>query len=390
MESDVNIKEGYKKTAMGVIPEDWEVKKLISQVFVDKENINSSFNEKHIKYVSLSDIDNGKIYPNIIEYENAPSRAKRIAEKGSVLLATVRPNLKNFAMVDENNIIASTGFAVLSKKKMNMLYLYNFLYSDIAAKQYYSLTVGSNYPALNSDDVKNLILLIPPLPEQKTIANCLTTWDSGIEKLSALIKAKKELKKGLMQQLLSGEKRLDGFEGEWKEVKLGELCSMSTGKLNANAMVDKGLYRFYTCAKEHFYINHYAFDTEALLISGNGANVGYIHYYKGKFNAYQRTYVLDKFNQSILYIKYYLDEKLEHRILKEKNEGNTPYIVLSTLQQMKIILPSLSEQTAIAEVLTTADKEITLLKKKLERFKEQKRGLMQVLLTGERRLIENC
>lgn len=73
-------------------------------------------------------------------------------------------------------------------------------------------------------------------------------------------------------------------------------------------MQEKGRYRFYTCAKKYFWINEYAFDTEALLVSGNGAHVGYIHYFKGKFNAYQRTCVLDQFEENIFFIKYFLDE----------------------------------------------------------------------------------
>ena len=69
---------------------------------------------------------------------------------------------------------------------------------------------------------------------------------------------------------------------------------VTTGKLDANAMVSNGEYRFYTCAKEYYQIDKYSFDTDALLVSGNGANVGYVHHYKGKFNAYQRTHVMDK------------------------------------------------------------------------------------------------
>ena len=76
-----------------------------------------------------------------------------------------------------------------------------------------------------------------------------------------------------MQKLLTGKKRLPGFEGKWKEVKLGSLCKVTTGKLDANAMVENGIYRFYTCAKDYYLINEYKFDTEALLISGNGAIV---------------------------------------------------------------------------------------------------------------------
>ena len=78
---------------------------------------------------------------------------------------------------------------------------------------------------------------------------------------------------------------------DWEVVNLGRTCTqVTTGKLDANAMKESGEYRFYTCAKDYCQIDTYAFDTEALLVSGNGANVGYIHYYKGEFNAYKRTY----------------------------------------------------------------------------------------------------
>ena len=80
--------------------------------------------------------------------------------------------------------------------------------------------------------------------------------------------------------------RFKGDDGqnfpEWEDTTLGELCSITTGKLDANAMIGNGEYRFYTCAKEYYRIDNYAFDTDALLVSGNGANVGYIHHYKGK------------------------------------------------------------------------------------------------------------
>jgi len=201
-----------------------------------------------------------------------------------------------------------------------------------------------------------------------------------------LIKAKEELKKGLMQKLLSGEVRFDGFVEEWSSKKLGNICKITTGKLNANAMVENGEYTYFTCAKCTYKIDKFAFDTEALLISGNGANVGYIHYYKGKFNAYQRTYVLDAFTSDIIFTKYILDKYLAIQIGREKNDGNTPYITLPTLTTMKIKLPSLQEQQKIAEVLSNADKEIDLLKNELDEMKEQKKGLMQKLLTGEVRV----
>jgi type I restriction enzyme S subunit len=139
-----------------------------------------------------------------------------------------------------------------------------------------------------------------------------------------------------------------------------------------------------------YLIDDYAFDTEALLISGNGANVGYIHYYNGKFNAYQRTYVLHGFIQNIFLVKYFLDQFLSVRIEREKKAGNTPYIVLDTLSKMKLNIPTdISEQKAIADILSAADEEIDVLNKKLEAFKNQKQGLMQQLLTGKIRVKVN-
>ncbi|MGN8371681.1 restriction endonuclease subunit S [Helicobacter pylori] len=141
----------------------------------------------------------------------------------------------------------------------------------------------------------------------------------------------------------------------WQRVRLGDICEITTGSLDANEMVHYGKYRFYTCAKEYYFIDKYAFDTEAILISGNGAYVGYVHYYKGKFNAYQRTYVLDNFSEHIMFVKYFLTMFLQSHIQTNKNEGNTPYIVMATLKDFEILLPPLNEQIAIANILSDVD-----------------------------------
>lgn len=234
------------------------------------------------------------------------------------------------------------------------------------------------------DAAKKSVVCLPPIPEQNRIVSVLETWDKAIEKLAKKIEVKKNIKKGLMQRLLTGKLRLPGFSEAWQVVKLGEICRrIKTGKLDANAMVDGGKYRFYTCAKNYYRINNYAFDTEALLVSGNGANVGYIHYYKGKFNAYQRTYVLDNFISDIIFTKYILDEHLRKRIFEEKCDGNTPYIKMDTLTDMKFKIPkSKEEQIAIANFISTADKELELLERKLERLKDQKKYLLNNLITG--------
>ncbi|WP_459846845.1 restriction endonuclease subunit S [Campylobacter concisus] len=248
-------------------------------------------------------------------------------------------------------------------------------------------TKGVSQSNINPTSFKNIIKIpLPPLDEQEKIAEILSTWDEAINLTINLIESKKQFKKALMQNLLTAKIRFPQFKDEWKETKLGEICEIQTGKLNANAMIQGGRYKFFTCAKEVFEIDDYAFDTEAILVSGNGENVGYIHYFNGKFNAYQRTYVLDKFTENILFIKYFLEFALKRKIEIEKKDGNTPYIVLSTIFGFIVKLPNLKEQQKIAEVLTACDDEINLLNLKLENLKRQKQGLMQKLLSGKVRV----
>ncbi len=147
--------------------------------------------------------------------------------------------------------------------------------------------------------------------------------------------------------------------------KLGQLCNITTGKLNANAMTEGGKYPFFTCAKEVYQIDKFAFDTEALLVSGNGSQVGHIHYYKGKFNAYQRTYVLDSFSQNISFISHVLRAFLKQRILEEVNVSGVPYIKLETLSDFLIPVPPLPVQEEIVRILDTFSGVVTELEQKL-------------------------
>lgn len=193
-----------------------------------------------------------------------------------------------------------------------------------------------------------------------------------------------------MQKIKSGYKQTEigMIPADWEVKKLGDVCEkITTGKLNVNAMTKNGEYPFFTCAEDYYWIDKYAFDTEALLVSGNGANVGYVHYYKGKFNAYQRTYVLTDFKENVGFIKLFMDKNLKERIRVEVNAGNTPYIKMDTLAEMNVLIPSdKKEQAAIATALSDADVLIEKLETLIEKKKNIKQGAMQELLTGKRRL----
>ncbi|KAA6502048.1 restriction endonuclease subunit S [Helicobacter pylori] len=241
---------------------------------------------------------------------------------------------------------------------------------------------------LYNDNFRNTLIPLPPLNEQIAIANILSDVDHYLYSLDALILKKESVKKALSFELLSQRKRLKGFNQNWQRVRLGDICEITTGSLDANEMVHYGKYRFYTCAKEYYFIDKYAFDTEAILISGNGAYVGYVHYYKGKFNAYQRTYVLDNFSEHIIFVKYFLTMFLQSHIQTNKNEGNTPYIVMATLKDFEIFLPPLNEQIAIANILSALDSEIISLKNKKRQFENIKKALNHDLMSAKIRVLK--
>lgn len=380
------------------IPEGWSVKKLGELGSFSKgsgitKNDLVSEGIPCVRYAELYTKYNFVISNCISFVSEEVSKTAKPIKYGDILFAgsgeTKEEIGKCAAYISRISAYAGGDNIILRPFQDNSIFLSYFL-NTVGRRYLNRLGQGDSIVHIHAENLKKVYIPIPPLPEQEKIAGILGTWDEAIEKLSNLIEQKKLLKKGLMQKLLTGKTRLSTFTQPWKEVKLGEICNITTGKLDANAMVENGQYKFFTCAKETYLIDNYAFNTEALLISGNGANVGYIHYYKGKFNAYQRTYVLDKFTLNIFLVKYLLDQFLSNRIEKEKKAGNTPYIVLDTLAKMKLYLPSdISEQQAIADVLSTADDEINLLNQKLEALKEQKKGLMQQLLTGKIRVKVN-
>ena len=270
--------------------------------------------------------------------------------------------------------------AIYPNEKIDSYFLLTFLNHKVDDWKNFAASSRKD-PNITKSDVLAFPLKYPVKEEQTKIASFLSAVDEKISQLTQKHELLSQYKKGMMQKLFSQQIRFkadDGSEfGEWEETELGKHCQIKTGKLDANAMRPNGEFRFYTCAKEFYLIDEYAFDTEALLISGNGANVGYIHYYKGKFNAYQRTYVLDQWQQNIIFIQYFLEQFLKERIYGEKKEGNTPYIVLSTLSEMPLLLPCLEEQTKIANFLSSIDQKIEVVAQQIEQAKQWKKGLLQ-------------
>jgi type I restriction enzyme S subunit len=408
------------------IPSDWEVKHFEDVADIDKESLKGNTSKDYeFDYISLSDVDSDdfKIEATRQVFGNAPSRARRIVKKGDILMSTVRPNLQGFSLIrnDVKDLIASTGFAVITAKECSNEYLFQFLFSSGIERQFYQLLVGSNYPAINSSDVRKLKIPLPPLPEQTAIAQLLSTWDNAITKTQALIAQKEERKKWLMQNLLTGKMRLkindelkiDNGELNNRSLtdlilgELGKIVSGGTpsttdekfwdGKINwvtpteiTGLKGEKYLFKTKRKITEAGLKNSSAeiIPENSILITTR-ATIGELAINKVPVTTNQgfKSIIPDLSKINTEYLFYLLQTQKQQ--LKSFATGST-FFEISKADIINFplsIINSLSEQTAIAQVLQAADKEIQLLKTKCNKLKEQKKGLMQVLLTGKKRLI---
>ncbi len=204
-----------KKTELGEMPEEWRIKKITDCCHVNKKSISSSTNENYeISYIDIASIE----YPGQNPYrkqvllKNAPSRARRRVFDNNILVSTVRPYLRSFTFIEnaEENLICSTGFGVLEAKGENHpQFIYQCILSDMFLSQVAKRLVGSNYPAINNDDLKNIKIPLPSnFNEQKQIASILSKVDEQITDNKKELNHLKELKKGLMQDLLTGKVRV--------------------------------------------------------------------------------------------------------------------------------------------------------------------------------------
>ncbi len=226
---------------------------------------------------------------------------------------------------------------------MNIFYLfYQLEHKDIRK----FINDGSR-SKLNQADLLNIPVFITSLKEEEKIGNFFQLLDKRIIILSNKIETLKKYRKGLMQKVLK-------LFTLCKFISLDKTCKVTTGKLDANAQIDNGKYKFFTCSKEDLLIDTYAFDMEAILVSGNG-EVGLAKYYKGKFNAYQRTYVLYDFLLNPLFIKICIDSQINNVIRKETNKGAMPYIKLTTFSKVNIPMITKKESDKIGNLVSVID-----------------------------------
>ncbi len=252
-------------------------------------------------------------------------------------------------------------------------------------KRYGEVTgAGSTFAEVSGKQMAKMPILIPYIDEQQKIGIFFKKLDDTITLHQRTLDLLKETKKGFLQKMFPKneakvpEIRFPGFTEDWEERKLGDITKISTGKLDANAMVENGKYDFYTSGIKKYRIDVAAFEGPSITIAGNGATVGYMHLADNKFNAYQRTYVLQEFLVDRSFIFSEIGNKLPKKIKQEARTGNIPYIVMDMLTELKLSIPqNNSEQQKIGAFFKQLDDTITLHQRKLDLLKETKKGFLQ-------------
>ncbi|MGP9572370.1 restriction endonuclease subunit S [Halomonas sp. AOP5-CZ2-32] len=360
------------------------------------------YRETGVRIIRISDTTRDSIHNEhpVFWAENEAENFKEYRlNENDIVLSTVgsRPHLPQSMVGKAIRVPGDAAGSLLNQNLVKLIpkaskvtnrYLYEILKNRRFISYLSALVRGNaNQVSISLSDIFSFRIVLPPLPEQVKIAQILSTWDQAITVTQRLLENSQQRKKGLMQQLLTGKKRLPGFEGEWKATKLKSLCTIRTGKKDVNEGNPGGAYPFFTCASEPTRSDNYSYDCEAILIAGNGI-IGKTHYFKGKFEAYQRTYILSDFGNviEVSYLHQFILYWLMRDIDREKQHGAMPYIKLGLLQNFKVFVPTLDEQRAISKVLSIADGEISALQRRLGSLKHEKKALMQQLLTGKRRV----
>lgn len=289
---------------------------------------------------------------------------------------------------------ALAGIDLATNQQINSCIVKNCINNEFL---YYNLSFQSNkirllageqaVPIINKSTFEKIKLSIPPLAEQEKIAEILGTWDEAIEKLSNLIEQKRNLKKGLMQRLIYNRNDI-------KLCRVADLFELGRGRVISKEEIEKnkGEYPVYSSQTSNSgvlgCIDTYDFQGEYITWTTDGANAGEVFYRNGKFNCTNvcGTAKLKKDSKVNL---YYAMSFLNHVSKKYVSYVGNPKLMNGVFASISLELPSLEIQNKIADILSTADEEIDLLNKKLEALKEQKKGLMQQLLTGKIRVKVN-
>lgn len=402
------VPEGYKKSKVGIIPSDWEDYKLGKLLKLCERPIKME-DDKEYELVTVRRNYGGVDSRGLFFGKDILVKSQFLLKENDFLISKrqIAHGACGLVPKELENAIVSNEYNVFLPEDLIDIGFFNY-YARLPfmKKNFYLMSDGVHIEKLlfKPQSWLKLKISIPSYKKQQKIASILSTWDKAIELKEKLISEKKKQKTALMQELLTGKKRLDGFDEEWEEVRLGDVLKLQGGYAfkseyfeeegipiirisNVSGTIEKIdgniVYHNNINVSKEFLV-----EKNDVLIAMSGATTGKIGFYMANQVAHlnQRVgkFVIkknEKLNNDFLK-EIVVSDEFKNQLSKELTTGAQPNISSSQIESFIFNLPSIQEQTAIANILSLADKEISLLEKELEALKEQKKGLMQLLLTG--------
>ena len=385
MTKDTNIPQGYKDSPLGIIPKDWEVKKI------------SDFAPLQRGFDLPADKITAGAYP--VVYSNGVLNSHiEYKAKGPGVVTGRSGTIGKVTYVESDFWPHNTSLWVTDFKGNNPKFVF-YVYKYIGLSKFAS---GSGVPTLNRNDVHVSKVAVPPIEEQRQIIRVLELWDTAIEEQSKLIEKLNLRKRALMQQLLTGKKRLPGFTEDWKEIKLGDIFD-ERNEINCDNLPllsitsDKGVIYQSESDKRDISNND---KSKYKRICPNDIGYNTMRMWQGR-SALSDIEGIVSPAYTIVTPKESVDVRFMAMLIKQSRVvydfwTHSQGLVSDTLNckfpdfcQVKVRIPVKQEQTAIADLFQKTDKEIELAKEKLANLQSQKRGLMQQLLTGKKRVIKS-
>ena len=418
--SMVEMKSGYKMTEVGVIPEDWEVKNVSESCLIKArigwQGLKKSEYMSSGDYLLITgtDFDNGQVnwkscaYVSKARYEQDSNIKIRpqdilISKDGTI------GKVAYLGMIPKAGTLNSGIFVIRANdRKIDQVFLSKIFMSFYFEEFLNRLVAGSTINHLYQKDFVKFCFPLPNSEEQTAIATALSDVDSLISALTKKIEKKKAIKQGLMQQLLTGKKRLPGFNDKWKSMLLGDIAEVKDGTHQTPKYVKSGGKPFYSVenvtADDFKNVKHISLEEHKALTSNYRiekgdvlmtriGSIGCCKYVDWDVDAsFYVSLALLKINEKYdsKFISYLSNIKSfkEEVMLNSLVFAIPQKINLGNISLIKVYIPtSKAEQTAIANILSDCDSEIAALEEKRDKYKEIKQGMMQQLLTGKIRLI---
>ena len=404
------VPEGYRKTKVGIIPDDWNILELNKHTTKISDGIHTT--PKYVEkseyfFINGNNLKNGKVVitANTKCVSGDEFKKHKRELNSNTILMSINGTIGECAFYNHEKVILGKSAAYVNCiNKEDVLFIYYNLQSSRSINHYYSELTGSTIKNLSLKSLKETPIPSPYPKEREKIAEIISTWDKAIELKEELIEEKKEFKRVLMQKLLTGKIRFPEFNNEWTGISLNNLVNRITSKNKENNKT------VITISAKEGFVNQDEYFNK--LVASEDLS-GYFLINKGDF-AYNKSYSngypvgaikrLDSFEKAVVttlyicfrikdgkvssnFLKYYFDSGLLNRQIKRiANEGGRAHGLLNVTPKdffnIKVILPEYEEQEKISAILLVNEQGIQLLEQELFELKEQKKGLMQLLLTG--------